>query len=166
MRGLVLGLVLGVVGVAGWAVVSGFLAGLSAGPPLPSADQTRIIATYGAPARWVVADGPSDPGAPPLRLERWIYPDAGVMVDFIDGFAGEVVEITPSDPVPVSWTPISPVELDRSMDQDDVEAVLDGPGELLDPVESELGELTTWAHWDVGLVVQYLDGRFYSAQTT
>ena len=165
MRGLVLSLVLIVVGVVGWAVVSGVRAGLSAGPPLPTADQTEIIAAYGAPSRWVLADGPPDPGAPPLRLERWIYPEAGVMVEFLDGFAGEVIEITPDDAIPASWTPISPVELDRSMDRADVEAILDGPGELLDPVESELGELTTWAHWDVGLVVQYLDGHFYSAQT-
>lgn len=152
-------------GAAGYGVWQGVQRGEAAGPELPTPAQAAAIAAYGQPSAWAVADGPPDPGVEPARFERWFYPEQGRYLTFFNGLATQDLTYTPEDAAFDVSTPVSPTRLDRSMSIQDVEGVLGESGEVLDPVPTSLGDLDTRVYPTSRLVVSYLEGRFYAAQS-
>lgn len=150
---------------AGYGAWQGVQRGEAAGPEWPTPAQAEAIATVGEPQSWLVTDGPPDPGVEPARFERWFYPEQGRYLTFFNGVATEDLTYTPEDAAFDVSTPVSPTRLDRSMSIEDVEGVLGESGEVLDPVPTSLGELDTRVYPTSRLVVSYLEGRFYAAQT-
>lgn len=165
IAGLLVGLLLVVLVVGVAATVRGLSDAARFGLAMPSPPQQATLDSYGQPPTWWLADGPTDPGAEPVRVERWLYPEQGIWVDFVDGVASEPVEFTPEPAVMDSTSPVSPTALDRGMTPVDVADALQASPEPLEPVPTPFGALVAEAFADVGLVVVYLDGYFYTAQT-
>ncbi len=129
----------------------------------PSYDE--VIEQHGYPHTWWVADGVNTDGQPPVRAEQWFYPDEGVGIWFIDGWRGPEEYFTPEDSIVDSYTDVTPTDLNRSMSLDEVDLGIGAERQPLPPVTTEIGDLETWAYPQAGLLVQVLDGRFFSAQT-
>jgi hypothetical protein len=152
--------------LAAVAFVLGAMSELSAGPAgvVPTADQQAVLDDLGAPPAWVLVEATDEPDS--ARYEQWFFADDGQVVTFLAGATHGQLEVTVTeDQLFDVRSPVSPVDLDRSMTPADVDAVVDGTGMQAEPWESDLGTVTTFVYPDAGLVVQFLDGRLYTAVT-
>lgn len=163
--GLVVGALLVVLVVGAAATVTGLGNASRFGPAMPSPPQQAILDEFGQPPTWWLADGPTDPGAGSMRIERWIYPEQGIWIDFVDGVASEPIELTLEPALLDATSPVSPTALDRGLTPADVADALQTAPQPLESVPTPFGDLAVEAFADVGLVVVYLDGYFYAAQT-
>jgi hypothetical protein len=152
---------LGIGGLAGFAY--GFFNGPGPGVTLPSDDEEAVIAEYGEPPAFVVADGPLGPGEDAARLEQWFYSDAGLIVVFLDGRKVSEDFFTPEGDYPPRSC--SPADFTRSLRARDVEELLGEPGVPVPEVETAFDDYEAFAYQESGVVVGYLDGWFYTAQT-
>ncbi len=122
------------------------------------------IQTYGEPQSFWLTDGPGTPGADDnLRVEQWLYPDAGMVLIFYDGQL--VVEDQVTFSQEVAGTQISPTSLTRWMRRDDVESMLGEQGQPLGNVNSPYPDTEAYAYPRNRLLIGYLDGMFMSGQT-
>jgi hypothetical protein len=125
----------------------------------------EVIEQYGYPHTWWVTDGTNSPGQQPVRAEQWFYPEQGLWIWFIDGWRGPEEYFTPEEAIFDSYTDVTPTDLNRTMTLDDLDIVIGAERQWLGPVTADTGDLDTWVYPEAGLVVQLLDGRFFSAQT-
>jgi len=157
-----------------WLVLLVLAAGIGAGSGLLDAaihsediagtHAGDAIARYGEPPAYWLSDGPGTPGEKDyLRIEQWLYPDQGVILHFHDGRLLGEEEITFSEEV--ARTNVSPTSLSRWMRQSDVEGMLSEKGTLLAGVETPYDGLEAFAYPRNHLLIGYLDGMFFSAQT-
>lgn len=166
MWAIVLGVVLGAaIGAALWVLA---LVGEASNSPevyRSSPHYEQVIAEYGYPHTWWLADGPNTDGGQPIRAERWFYPELGVSVFFLDGWRGEEQDWTPEPGASGSFTDVTPTDLNRSMTRDEVDVVIGTLSEYAGEVSTKIGTTETWVYADAGLIVQFLDGHFFGAQT-
>lgn len=149
------------------AFVAGVVHGVRGEPGLvvPSPAQQSVLNESGAPPLWLLVESGDDPV--PFRYEQWFYPDNGGIVTFLDGSLHGALEVTWSDDAVFSVTsPISPIELDRTMTPSDVDDAVGSVGLEREPANSELGLMSTRSYPEAHLIVQFLDGHLYTAQTS
>jgi len=130
---------------------------------VPTAKQQNVIDAYGAPAAFVVADGPSGPGEDDVRMEEWIYPETGVIVYFING--RQVAEEAMTFTEPIAGTSSAPWRFEKAMRVSDVEELLGESGIALSDVDTVFDGYEAYAYEGSRLLVGYLDGRLYTVQT-
>jgi hypothetical protein len=130
---------------------------------VPTAKQQNVIDAYGAPAAFVVADGPSGPGQDDVRMEEWIYPETGVIVYFING--RQVAEEAMTFTEPIVGTSSAPWRFEKAMRVSDVEELLGESGIALSDVDTVFDGYEAYAYEGSRLLVGYLDGRLYTVQT-
>lgn len=118
---------------------------------------------YGEPGAFWLVDDPGPPGEDAdLRIEQWLYPEAGVVLTFCDGRLVGEQEVTFAQEL--ARTPVSPTALSRQMGRDEVEKLLAERGEPLAGVKSPYPELRAYQYPRNHLLVGYLDDRFFTAQ--
>lgn len=129
----------------------------------PTADQREVLDTLGVPPIWIVGDGPVAPGEDAHRIESWFYPAEGRVVRFVDG------RLLDSRPVSAAGWPayelqVDPARLHRELSRDEVEGLLGETGVPLPGVKSPYPGSEAFFYRATGLLVTYLDGRFFTAQ--
>jgi len=142
----------------------GWLQAVSSSVDIEGTSAGLAIQTYGEPQAFWLTDGPGTPGDDDnLRVEQWLYPDAGMMLLFYDGQLAVEDQVTFSQDVPV--TQISPTSLSRWMRRGDVESMLGEQGQPLGNANSPYPGTEAYAYPRSHLLIGYLDGMFLSAQT-
>lgn len=145
----------------GWG--SGWLNALERSEDLTGTSAGLAIERYGEPRAFWLTDGPGTPGEQDyVRLEQWLYPDAGVTLTFYDGQLIAEDEVTFTQEV--AEASVSPTSLSRWMRRSDVEGMLGEKGTPLEDVDTPYPELEAFAYPRSHLLVGYLDGMFFSAQ--
>jgi hypothetical protein len=145
---------------AGGGVLSGVLADRE---PRGPTHADVALERYGEPRAFWLVDDPGTPGEDDdLRVEQWLYPEAGVVLTFCDGRLVGEQEVTFTQEL--VQTPISPTTLSRRMRRDEVEKLLSEQGEPLAGVKSPYPELRAYQYPRSRLLVGYLDDRLFTAQ--
>jgi hypothetical protein len=155
------GLLLVLGGLGGLAF--GYFTGPGSGPVLPSADQEAVLAEYGEPPAFVVADGPLGPNEASARMEQWLYDAAGIRIVFVDGRNVSEDWFTPESAFAAHAC--SPTDFDRSMRIGDVESLLGEEGTPVPGIETTFDDYEAFDYLESRVLVGYLDGWLYTAQT-
>lgn len=152
---------LGAVAVLG--AVFGVASGWGDGALEPSDDQRAALDEHGLPPIWVLADGPVDPGGDAHRIESWFYPAQGRVLRFVDGKALDSRAFSGAG-WPQYELQVDPTRLHRELSRDDVERLLGETGAAVPGVQGPYAGSEAYFYRLTGLLVTYLDGRFFTAQ--
>lgn len=127
-----------------------------------SGDQAAVLTSRGEPPVWVLADGPVEPGGASHRVETWYYPETGDGIRFVDGGnAGETAARLAT--VPGAEVVVSPRDLHRKMSRKQVEGRMQEEGAFVS-MDSDYAGSEAFAYRKSGLLVTYLEGKFFTAQ--
>ncbi|MBA4180853.1 MAG: hypothetical protein C0506_09720 [Anaerolinea sp.] len=129
----------------------------------PTSDQRKAIAENGLPPIWVLGDGPVAPGEDAHRIESWFYPATGQVLRFVDG------QLLDSRPFSGAGWPqyelqVDPTRLHRELSRGAVKSLLGETGVAVPGVQSPYQGSEAFFYRSTGLLVTYLDGRFFTGQ--
>lgn len=161
IAGAVLLLLVGLAaGIAyGWATTPG-----GSSIAVPSPEQEEALGSLGRPPAFWLTDGAGTPaGEDHVRVEQWLYPAEGTVLTFVDGHLTGTVEVTFTEPF--AGSPVSPTELDSTMSESDVSALLGEAGMPTEADDAGYPEYEAFVYPESRIAVGFSQGRLLTAQT-
>lgn len=131
----------------------------------PTSQQQAALAEYGEPPTFWLTDGPGTPGEQDfVRVEQWLFPEAGLVITYVDGLETERFDVTFSGP-PSGASSVGPTDLHRGMSRSDVEGLLGETGVMLDADGAGYPEFESYGYAGNQLLIGYSQGRLLTAMT-